>query len=66
MVSMLASSVVDRGFVARSDQSKDYSIGICLFSAKHETLKRKSKNWIMCPSGVTCLSANSCFSELVI
>ena len=29
MVSMLASSAVDRGFETRSDQSKDYKIDIC-------------------------------------
>ena len=37
MVSVLASSVqvVDRGFEPQSDQTKDYKIGICCFSAKH-------------------------------
>jgi hypothetical protein len=25
-------------------QAKDYTIGICCFSAKHATLKRKSKD----------------------
>ena len=29
MVSMLASSAVDRGFETRSDQSEDYAIDIC-------------------------------------
>ena len=29
MVSVLASSVVGRGFEPRSDQTKDYKIGIC-------------------------------------
>ena len=41
MVSML---VVDRGFDPRSGQTKDYQIGICCFSAKHATLRRKSKD----------------------
>ena len=36
MVGLLASSVVDRGFKPRSGQTKDYEIGICCFSAKHE------------------------------
>ena len=36
MVSMLASSVVDRGFEPQSDQTKDYKIGISCFSAKKE------------------------------
>jgi hypothetical protein len=30
----------------RSGQIKDYEIGICCFSAKHATLKRKSKDWL--------------------
>jgi hypothetical protein len=32
MVSMLVWSAVDRGFQHRSDQTKDYDIGICCFS----------------------------------
>ena len=28
----------------RSDHTKDYGIGICCFSAKHATLRRKSKD----------------------
>ena len=46
MVSVLASSVVDRGFEPRSGQTKDYKIGICCFSAKHAALRRKSKDWL--------------------
>ena len=46
MVSMLASSVVDRGFKPRSGQTKDYKIGICCFSAKHAALRSKNKNWL--------------------
>jgi hypothetical protein len=46
MVSMLAWSAVDRGFEPRSDQTNDYKIGICCFSAKHAALSRKSKNWL--------------------
>jgi hypothetical protein len=49
MVSVLASSVVDRvvdrGFESRSGQTKDYKIGICCFSANHAALRRKSKDW---------------------
>ena len=33
MVSVLASSVVDRVFEPRSDQTNDDKIGICCFSA---------------------------------
>ena len=43
MVSMLASSVVDRGLEPRSGKTKDYKIAICCFSAKHAALRRKSK-----------------------
>ena len=46
MVSMLASSAVDRGFEPRSGQTIDYTIGICCFSTKHAALKRKSKDWL--------------------
>ena len=35
MVSVIASSVVDRGFEPRSSQTKDYKIGVCCFFAKH-------------------------------
>jgi hypothetical protein len=44
MVSMLASSAVDRGFDPRSGHIKDYKIGICCFSAKYAALRRKSKD----------------------
>ena len=46
MISMLASSAVDREFEHRSDQSKDYKIGICCLSAKHAAFRRKSKDWL--------------------
>jgi uncharacterized protein YaeQ len=49
MVSVLASSEVDRGLELRSGQTKDNSIGSCCFSAKHVALiiyiRRKSKAW---------------------
>jgi hypothetical protein len=44
VVSVLASSSVDRGFELRSGQTKDYEIGICCFSAQHAALRRKSKD----------------------
>ena len=72
VVTVLASSAVDRGFESRSGQTKDYKIGICWFSAKHAAFRRKSKDWlvrnfrIMCPSGATCLSADCCFIELAL
>ena len=46
MVSVLVSSAEDRGFEPRSGQTKDYKIGICCFSAKHASLRRKSKDWL--------------------
>ena len=44
MVSVFASSAVDRGFDPRSDQNKNYEIGICCFSANKAVLRRKSKD----------------------
>ena len=46
MISVLASSAVERGFEPPSGQAKDYEIGICCFSAKHAALRRKSKDWL--------------------
>jgi hypothetical protein len=46
MVSVLALSVVDSGFEPLSGQTKDYKISICCFSAKHATLRRKSRDWL--------------------
>jgi hypothetical protein len=46
MVSILASSAVDRVLEPQSDQTKDYKIGVCCFSAKHVALRRKSKDWL--------------------
>jgi hypothetical protein len=45
MVSVLASSAVDRGFEPRSGQAKEYKIGICCLSAKNAAFRRKSKDW---------------------
>ena len=50
IVSVLVSSAVDRGFETQSGQTKDCKLGI----------------WIMCLSGVTCLSADCRFSELAL
>jgi hypothetical protein len=47
MISVLASSVVDRGFEPRSGQAKDYKIGNCCFFVKHATVRRKSKDWLV-------------------
>ena len=45
MVSVLASSAVDRGVKPQSGQTKEHQIGICCFSTKHAVLRRKSKDW---------------------
>ena len=42
MVSRLASSAVG----PRLGQTKDYKTGICCFSAKHTSLRRKRKDWL--------------------
>ena len=47
MVSVFASSAVDRGFETRSGQTTDYEVGICCFSTKQTAIM------IMFPSGVT-------------
>ena len=46
MISVLHSSAVDCGFEPRSGKTKDYKIGMCCFSAKHATLRRKGKDWL--------------------
>jgi hypothetical protein len=46
MVSMLASSGVDRVFKSRSDQTKDYKIGICCFSVRYAALRRKRQRLV--------------------
>ena len=45
IVNVLASVVVRR-FEHLSGQSKDYKFGICCFSAKHASLRSKSKYWL--------------------
>jgi hypothetical protein len=72
MVSVLASTAVDLVFETRSGQTKDCKIGVCCFSAKQATLRRKRaktgrlESRIMCPSGAICLSVDSCFNELAL
>ena len=64
MASVLASSVEDRGFEHRSDQNKDYKIGICCFSAKQAALRRKGKDWLA--RNQDNVSEDCCFSELIL
>ena len=67
MLGVLCSNAVDRGFEPRSNQAKNYGVGICCFSVKHAALRRNSERaktgWlgsesIMCPSVATCLSVD--------
>ena len=47
MVSVLASSVIDRGFEPRSGQTKDYKIGICCLSTiKARIIKEKEQRLV--------------------
>ena len=57
MLSMHASSVVDRGFKPQPDQFKYYKIGICCFSAKH-AVQVKAKTIILTQQSV---AQNKCF-----
>ena len=72
IVSVLTSSVADRGFEPWSNQTKDYKIGICCFSTKHAVLRRKSKDWLtrnqnnVSEWGDMCLSVDCCLSELAL
>jgi hypothetical protein len=73
MVSVLTSSAVDRRFELRSGQTKDYTIGMCCFSAKHAALRlgvRAKTGWlgirIMCPGEAIYLPADCCLSELTL
>ena len=44
MINVFSSSAVDQVFEPRSDQTKDYTIGMCCFSAKRTSLRIKSKD----------------------
>jgi len=44
IVSVLASTPIDRGFEAWSSQTKYYNIGICCFFAKQAALRTKIKD----------------------
>jgi len=64
MVTVLASSAVYCRFKNRSGQTKDYKIGMCCFSAKHASLRRKRKGWLVQNQDNVpeCLPMNCCFS----
>ena len=46
MVNVLASSAIACGYESQSGQTKEYEIGICCFSTKNTSLRRKSKDWL--------------------
>jgi hypothetical protein len=47
MAMELASSSIERRFESRLGQTKDYTIGICYFSAKHVALRSNNKDWLV-------------------
>jgi hypothetical protein len=53
MVSVLASSGVDRVFQSRSGQTKVYKIGMCCISAKYAALRRKRQR-LVAPESEQC------------
>jgi hypothetical protein len=46
MVSVLASSPVDRWFEPQLCQTEHYEISICCISAKYVALRSKSNDWL--------------------
>jgi hypothetical protein len=64
MISVLASSAVDRRFEPRSGQNKDYKIVSCCFTTKHAALRRKSKDWLA--RNQDNVSEDCCFSEIAL
>ena len=63
MVGVHVLSVIHLEFEPQSDQTNNYKIVICCFSAKNAALGERTKSgWlgirIMCPSGATCLPAD--------
>jgi hypothetical protein len=71
MVSVLASSVVDRGFESGRVKPKTLKLVFVASPLSTQHLGERAKTgWlgirIMCPSGATCLPADCCFSELAL
>ena len=46
MVSVLTPMAANCRFKPQLGPTNDYKVGICCFSAKHATLRRKSKDWL--------------------
>jgi hypothetical protein len=55
MVSVLAWSVVYRGFEPLSGKTKDYKIGIYCFSTMHDALRRKSNRDLLLLHYARCI-----------
>ena len=71
MVSVLISSVVDRGFEPRLSQTNDCKIVICCFFVKHAALRRKSKDLLArnrnnVSEWSDMSTPDCCFSELLL
>ena len=66
IVSMLASSVVVRGFELRSVQIKYYTISMCCFYAKHAELRRKSKDWLWLGISFCLMLFNTTFNNILV
>jgi hypothetical protein len=69
MVSVLASSMVDRGFELRAGQIKDYTTGICSNPAKHIELRRKRTKHLSSISTLFChgnKSTKMCITSVII
>ena len=71
MVSMSASSAVDRGLESLFGHTKDFKIGMHCVSAKYTALGRKVKYWLGCKQDnvskwAKCLFADCCISELAL
>ena len=47
MVSVLVASTLDREIEPLSGKTKHYKTGMRCFSAKHTTLRSKSKDWLV-------------------
>ena len=71
MVSVLASSAVDRGFEHRSGQPRTIQLVFVASPLSTQHYGERAKiGWlgirIMCSNGVTFLPADCCFSELAL
>jgi hypothetical protein len=71
MVSVLASSAVDRGFEPRLGPTEDYTIGICCFSANQTAVMSNIVNTGWLEIGISVrmegnVYLRTCFSELAL